>query len=429
MTDSTKIMLAGCSAGAAAAAIPTVYGIVKAFSRPLEERDRLSVCGNDFVTASGKKVFLRGINISDALPVLLDNGLKIDCGASEIFTALSERFGNYGAEQLFERYSDGLLSDKDIKYISRLGANCVRIPLRSELIFKKTACRGDARFERLDEIVAKCRKNGLYVIFDLHGAYGFQSNDPSCGKADSCRFFDSGKEGFEARNAAVRFWATLAAHYKDEPAVAGYDLINRPLLRVADWESKLDTLYKFYRRAFKAIRGTGDEHIIIMQTPHFVESLPSGGEYVGKNAAFGIYSHFHTTFETDALIKSLKARSNEKIPFIICKIRSEGNWEHSLSSLSDAGVSWIMGDFKSNGISSIFSGISTDADIYSDSYAVLGEKLSAAASTASLTENKELSSALKAQFARCYSIEKSEKKEKIKRSVSFKVGMRVRVGV
>lgn len=28
-----------------------------------------------------------------------------------------------------------------MKYISKLGANCVRIPLRSELLFKKTAAR------------------------------------------------------------------------------------------------------------------------------------------------------------------------------------------------------------------------------------------------------------------------------------------------
>ena len=71
MTDSAKIMAAGCAAGAAAAVIPTVYGIVKTFSRPLEERDRLTAQGDGFVTAAGKQVFLRGINLADALPELL----------------------------------------------------------------------------------------------------------------------------------------------------------------------------------------------------------------------------------------------------------------------------------------------------------------------------------------------------------------------
>lgn len=429
MTDSAKIMAAGCAAGAAAAAIPTVYGMVKAFSRPLEERDRLSVCEGGFVTSAGKRICLRGINLSDALPVLLDGGERFVGGSSDILDRLGERFGAYGARQLFEKYNEGLASDKDIKHISRLGANCVRIPLYADLIFKKSECRGEPELERLDRIVEKCRKNGLYVIFDLHGASGFQSNDPSCGRADACRFFSQGKEGFDARNAAVRFWSRLAAHYKDEPAVAGYDLLNRPLLRVADWESRLDTLYKFYRRAFKAIRATGDEHIVIMQSPHSAASLPEKSEYAGKNVAFGIYSHFHTTYETDALINSFGNAEERKIPFIICKIRSDGNWDYSLSALGDAGISWLAGDFKGNGISSLYNGIEATADITADSYDTLCEKLSAAAITKNLTENKELSKALKAQFAVKYAREKKEKKEKAKRSVSFKVGLNVKVGI
>lgn len=85
MTDSAKIMAAGCAAGAAAAVIPTVYGIVKTFSRPFEERDRLTAQGDGFVTAAGKQVFLRGINLADALPELLRDGEVLNAGSSEIF--------------------------------------------------------------------------------------------------------------------------------------------------------------------------------------------------------------------------------------------------------------------------------------------------------------------------------------------------------
>ena len=88
MTDSAKIMAAGCAAGAAAAVIPTVYGIVKTFSRPLEERDRLTAQGDGFVTAAGKQVFLRGINLADALPELLRDGEVLNAGSSEIFSLL-----------------------------------------------------------------------------------------------------------------------------------------------------------------------------------------------------------------------------------------------------------------------------------------------------------------------------------------------------
>lgn len=428
MTDGAKIMAAGCAAGAAAAVIPTVYGVIKTFSRPIEERDRLSACGDGFVTAAGRQVYLRGVNLADALPELLRDGEALNAGASEIFSMLGERFGNYGARQLFERYGEGLVSDKDIKYISKLGANCVRVPLRSELLFKKVDCRGDAELERLDHIVAKCRKAGLYVIFDLHSAPGFQSNDISCGKADSCRFFEQGREGFEARNAAVRFWSRIAAHYKDEPAVAGYDLLNRPLLRVAEWEKQLDTLHKFYYRAFKAIRTGGSEQLVIMQAAHGADTLPDPAKYAGKNVAFGLYSHFHTTYETDALIKSLGARGGRSVPVIVCKIRTDGGCEYPLSALSDAGVSWLIGDFKGSGASCLFGGVAGGADISADGYDAIASNLADAAQTSQLTENKAFAAELKAQFGRCYEPRQS-RDEKPEKGFKIKLGLNAVVGV
>lgn len=429
MTDSAKIMAAGCAAGAAAAVIPTVYGIVKTFSRPLEERDRLTAQGDGFVTAAGKQVFLRGINLADALPELLRDGEVLNAGSSEIFSLLGDRFGSYGARQLFERYGEGLVSDKDVKYISKLGANCVRIPLRSELLFKKDGCKGDPELDRLDHIVAKCRKAGLYVIFDLHSAPGFQNNDISCGKADSCRFFEQGKEGFEARNAAVRLWSRLAAHYKDEPAVAGYDLLNRPLLRVADWEKSLDTLHKFYYRAFRAIRNSGSEQIVIMQAAHGADTLPDPAKYEGKNVAFGLYSHFHTTFETDALVKSLGARGGRRVPFIVCKLRTDVSPEYPLSALSDAGVSWLIGDFKGSGASALYYGVAGGADIAADGYEEIASNLAGAAATPQLTENTELAAELKVQFGRRYSAASSESIEKPEKGFKFKLGFNAVVGV
>lgn len=429
MTDSAKIMAAGCAAGAAAAVIPTVYGIVKTFSRPLEERDRLTAQGDGFVTAAGKQVFLRGINLADALPELLRDGEVLNAGSSEIFSLLGDRFGSYGARQLFERYGEGLVSDKDVKYISKLGANCVRIPLRSELLFKKDGCKGDPELDRLDHIVAKCRKAGLYVIFDLHSAPGFQNNDISCGKADSCRFFEQGKEGFEARNAAVRLWSRLAAHYKDEPAVAGYDLLNRPLLRVADWESSLDTMHKFYYRAFRAIRNSGSEQIVIMQAAHGADTLPDPAKYEGKNVAFGLYSHFHTTFETDALVKSLGARGGRRVPFIVCKLRTDVSPEYPLSALSDAGVSWLIGDFKGSGASALYYGVAGGADIAADGYEEIASNLAGAAATPQLTENTELAAELKVQFGRRYVAASSESIEKPEKGFKFKLGFNAVVGV
>ncbi len=401
MTDSAKILAAGCAAGAAAAAIPTVYGYVKATApRPITDADFLKTENGGFVSDCGEYISLRGINLNDDLFYFAKADLEPNARSYDVFAALEGRFGRYGARELVKKYNEGFLTPSDIKYLRKLGANCVRIPLRYRYLFRKESCKGDIDFDRLDFIVEKCKKAGIYVIFDLHSAPGFQNNSSSCSNGDKSILFDSSKEAFEARNSVIRIWTQVAAHYKDEPAVAAYDLLNRPLHCVADWEKKLDTLYKFYRRIYKAIRNIGDRHIVIMQAPASADTLPPENEYHADNVAYGLYSHFHTTFETDALINGVRELKGRGVPFVVSKIRSEENLEYSLTALNDSGISWLVGDYKGMGKASnyLFSGEIPAADLTYDSYEEIGNKWSKPLATKNFTENKETAKILKRAF-------------------------------
>ena len=243
MTESEKIMIAGCAAGAAAATVPAVYGYLKASAaaKPIAETDFLHAENAAFVNENGIATPLRGINLNDDIFYFSKADIESPKGY-DVFYSLEKRFGSYGARQLVQKYYENFITPSDIKLIKKLGANCVRIPLRYRYLCKKESCKDDIDFEKLDGLIEKCRKAGLYVILELHSAPGFQNTDSACGSNDKSILFDSGKEGFEARNATIRFWTQVAAHYKDEPTIAAYDLLNRPLSRIADWESKVDTL-------------------------------------------------------------------------------------------------------------------------------------------------------------------------------------------
>ena len=430
MTDSEKILAAGCAAGAAAATIPAVYGFVKASApRPLTDEDFLHTENGGFATECGANVALRGINLNDDLFYFAKADLDDKAGSYDVFAALESRFGRYGARELCRKYNEAFISPSDLKYIRKLGANCVRIPLRYRYLYRKENCKGDIDFDRLDSLVEKCRKLGVYVIFDLHSAPGFQNGSSSCGSADKSVLFSSGKDGFEARNDVIRLWTQVAAHYKDEPAVAAYDLLNRPLHFVADWEKKLDTLHKFYRRIYKAIRNIGDKHVLIMQAPFDADTLPPENEYHSDNVAYGLYSHFRTTFETDALANSIRKLKARNVPFVISKIRSEENLDYSLTALNDCGASWLYGDFKGCGDSFayIFNGnISPDYLTY-DSYETIGEKWSKPIATKNFTENKETAKILKNAFK--YGAISHEKSDKNKFKVKVKFGFNVVKGM
>ena len=432
MTDNEKIMLAGCAAGAAAATVPAVYGYVKANSvRPICDADFLRAENGGFVSDCGESFTLRGINLNDDFFYYKKDDLPFPSRTADVFAALESRFGRYGARQLAKNWNENFIAPSDLKYIRKLGANCVRIPLRYRNLYSKENCKGDPDFERLDFLVEKCKKAGIYVIFDMHSAPGFQNTDSACGKDEESVLFDSGKAGFDARNTAIRVWTQIAVHFKDEPAVAAYDLLNRPLNRVAGWEEKLDTLHKFYRRLYKAIRSVDERHTIIMEAVSSPDTLPDSEKWKGENVAFGLYSHFHTTFETDALISKVRALKSSGIPFIVCKIRSEENLAYSLQAMNDNGISWLAGDFKGCGSRSdfLFGANVEEADLVSDSYETIGEKWSKPLATKNFTENKEMKLILKDAFKYGGSFAEFRKAPKGKMKFKAKIGFHVVKGI
>ena len=401
MTDNEKIMIAGCAAGAAAATVPAVYGYMKAKARqPITDKDFIRAENGRFLSDCGAEISLRGINLNDDLFWYKRDDLSEASPDYDVFAALESRFGRYGARLIVQKYKEGFITSSDIKKVAKLGANCVRIPLRYRYLFSKENCKDEIDFDHLDHLIEKCRKAGIYVILDLHSAPGFQNTSSACGTDDESVLFSSSKEGFEARNAVIRIWTQVASHYKDEPAIAAYDLLNRPLNRIADWEEELDTLHKFYRRIYKAIRHVDEKHTVIIQAAGAPDTLPDPGIFKGENVAFGLYSHFHTTFEIQALVNEVRKFKESKIPFVVCKLRAEENLVSSLGAMNDGGISWLFGDYKGSGLKAayLYGGSVPEADLTFDSYDEIGEKWSKPLATKNFTENKEVSSALKNAF-------------------------------
>ncbi len=425
MKDSEKIMIAGCAAGATVAAVPTVYSFIKAAEKqPINDRDFLKAENGGFFNTDGVQISLRGINLNDDLFWFSKDDLEKNASCYDVYSALAERFGPYGARLLAAKYAKGFVTPSDIKKIAKIGANCVRIPMRYFLLTGKESCKGDIDFENLDAIVKRCKKAGVYVILDLHSAPGFQNTGSAAGRDKESVLFSSAKDGFDARNATVRLWSKIAEHYKDEPAIAAYDLLNRPLSRIAEWEENLDTLHKLYKRIYKAIRNVDSKHTVIFQAAGAPETLPDSEIYKGENIAYGIYSHFHTTYEIEALLNGLKPYKTSGIPVVICKLRAEENLENSLDAMNDNGISWLMGDFKGEGLKAayLYGGSVPTADLAVDTFDEIGEKWSKPLATKNFIENKEMTKILKKAYSYgAITVEKPDKPKKFR----VKVGMHI----
>jgi len=86
-------------------------------------------------------------------------------------------------------------------------------------------------------------------------------------------------------------WQRIANHYKTDPAVLGYDLLNEPLL----WSGYLDMeslIEPEYRRLTEAIRKVDTNHVIILQPP--LGRFGAFGKPFDSNTVYSFHSYSAT---------------------------------------------------------------------------------------------------------------------------------------
>ena len=126
----------------------------------------------------------------------------------------------------------------------------------------------------LDQNVAWARQHEMRLILDLHIPIGGFWLDPT---SDAVSFEIWTNPTIQQQNADL--WRVIAARYKDEPAIAGYDLLNEPVTTDATGEQ----WQQLARKLVDAVRTVDKNHLLVV-----------GGLYgtMGRYGLTGIDPHF-----------------------------------------------------------------------------------------------------------------------------------------
>lgn len=337
-----------------------------------EEMEFLHADGKTIVNEEGKEVRLRGVNIGGWLVQEAWMTLTNSASQTEAFRVLDERFGVDTRKHLFEIYEDHYLSESDFDNIHALGMNVVRIPFAWWNIMDENGNCYDDAFKRLDWAVEQCRARGMYVILDLHAAPATQNGNDHSGDIAGISLWKSE----EKQEQTVLLWKTVAEHYRDEPVIAGYDIMNEP---AGEYNTTSVSQWELFDRIYRAIRNVDTNHIVIIESCWEPENLPAPSKYGWDNVVYEYHYYkwgADNDYDAQKLFTRVKVQKQQKVnhpvPVFVGEFtlfQSMDAWRFALSTYEDEGWSWTIWTYKVTGRSSwgLFNVLGEKADIYNDS--------------------------------------------------------------
>jgi endoglucanase len=323
--------------------------------------------GSEIVDADGQVRSLHGFNLGgwfvmEPFMSPMDRTHRLKDSVS-VMRTLESRFGRETARRLIAIYQQSWINDGDIARIAKAGFNAVRIPVWWGLFLSLddptlSGWRQDA-FADLDRIVAACRSHGIVAIIDMHGVVGGQSDNPDTGQAGENRFWTDPT----AQSATAWLWGRIAAHYRDDPAVAGYDLVNEP--DPPKGMAAKEAVWSAYDRLYQAVRSADPEHMIFVEDSFgswSLDMLPPPSRFGWTNIVYeshvypwarnhpGVPQAEAAERSAERAIEDAARHRNWNVPIYIGEFSAldtaPGTWKAMIGRFDAAGLSWTIWSYK-----------------------------------------------------------------------------------
>lgn len=334
-----------------AVVVATLFAPIKGEEKPSRDYMALHTEGRELKNANGDVVFLKGVNVGG---LFVQENWMCPTDMSKLERAdevtlrktLVERFGYEKAETLLKAYRDAWWTEQDFDNVKSAGLNLIRLPFG---YFDIEDVNGEyTRFETLDWFVEECAERELYLILDLHGAYGSQNAKDHSGDTSGAMLFEK-QENIQK---TAELWATIARRYKGNPVIAGFDIVNEP-------EGKEGyTTFKHWNAfndIYKAIRAEDPDRIVIIESVWETWNLPSPALYGWENVIYSYHNYCWHDYDnaevqkafTDGKIVAYNATYD--VPLFVGEFTlfsSREAWEYGLGEYEANGVSYCMWTYK-----------------------------------------------------------------------------------
>lgn len=244
----------------------------------------------------GKPIRLRGFGIGTWLNL---EHFMIGLPASEqmLRSAFEKEYGSDVKDEFFKRYRDEFFKEEDFKLLKECGVNFIRIPFNYRLFIEDNHTEEYLAegFSYFDNLFALCKKYQIFAMIDLHATPGSQNPDWHSDNSYGVPLF---WEFQLLRRQITKLWGAIAARYREEEYLMGYDLINEPAM------AKWPMLNEFYEETIDAIRAVDENHVIVLEGDHFSMDFSGLKHFNEKQLALSFH-YYPTVWHPDLLDRAL----------------------------------------------------------------------------------------------------------------------------
>ena len=275
-----------------------------------------------------------------------------------IYDVLEKRFGREKAQELLNIFYDNWITEWDLDNIKSMGFNCVRVPFwyrnfyyddQGTKIYNE---KGEWDFSRLDWIVEECSKREIYVILDMHGAVGSQSDAPHSGRGYAgAQLMEDSDRGERYRELTDELWTAIASRFNGNPAVAMYDLLNEPMCDVqcTEIERRIKN-EKIYTRLYNTVRAVDEDHVITMEAIWTGFALPKTFLKGWKNIVYQVHFYNNNDFIFNFFLL-LTIALHPNVPLMVGEFypHEKTTWKNCFSTMNKLDYSWMLWTYKATG--------------------------------------------------------------------------------
>jgi len=302
--------------------------------------------GKQIVTPEGKTIILKGIGLGNwLLPEGYMFKFKNANSPRLINTLINQLIGEDDARRFWKSHFDNYITQDDIRFIKQSGFNAVRVPFNYRLFVAADDPHKleGIGYELLDRVVGWCKQEDLYVILDMHGAPGGQTGD----NIDDSWGYPFLFESNESQELTLKIWSKIAAQFRNEPAVLGFDLLNEPIAHYFDADDLNPKLEPVYRKIVAGIRTVDPNHIIFLGGAQWNNNFKVFGPPFDNKLVYTFHKYWMEVNQ-QAIQEYLDFRDKYNVPVWMGESgENTDEWVASYRSILERhGIGWCFWPYK-----------------------------------------------------------------------------------